>query len=179
MNRFILLLIALSLCSCNNLRKAAEDVSAMVEKLLNRHNYYRAQHQVGDLKLLDDLVKMAQESADDMAATNTFAHTGKKYEGKWCGENLYKCWTSGGSCYTGEEAADDWYDEIKDYDFTKGEFGMDTGHFTQLVWKESEYLGCGIADGKDGDWKTTTVVCNYYPGGNVQGQFVKNVLPKK
>jgi hypothetical protein len=65
-----------------------------------------------------------------------------------------------------------------DYDFKKGEFSHETGHFTQLVWKATDSVGCGRTecDGKGGDeapgW---FVVCNYYPAGNVVGLFTENV----
>lgn len=175
----ILFLFCLALAACSNLRQTAT-VSQMVTNMLNKHNYYRAQHQVGNLALLSALTTMAQASANDMAAKNTFEHTGKTYNGNYCGENLYKCWTTASSCIsTGEEAVVDWYNEISAYNFNKQGFSSETGHFTQVVWKNTKNLGCGVANGKDGSWTTTTVVCNYYPGGNYLGQFEANVFPKK
>lgn len=49
---------------------------------------------------------------------------------------------------TTDSATENWYLEIKDYDFNNK--GMPTefhkvGHFTQVVWKKSTKLGCGIA----------------------------------
>lgn len=48
-------------------------------------------------------------------------------------------------------------------------------HFTQVVWKNSQRIGCavascsGIFDPKYG--KAEYHVCEYYPAGNVIGQF--------
>lgn len=67
-----------------------------------------------------------------------------------------------------------WYDEIKDYNFSKPGFSMKTGHFTQLVWKNSVRLGCGYYTSKKG----TYLSCGYGPHGNVMGAFEKNVSPK-
>ena len=52
-----------------------------------------------------------------------------------------------------------WYDEIKDYDWNNQGFGMNTGHFTQVVWKECTHVGHGISGG----W----VVGRYSPAGNM------------
>lgn len=61
-----------------------------------------------------------------------------------------------------------WYDEIK---FTKGgkvsSFGHKTGHYTQVVWKASTHLGCGV--------EKKLLVCQYGVGGNMGGQFGSNV----
>ena len=37
-------------------------------------------------------------------------------------------WNKGG--YLGTKPVDDWYSEIKDYDFAKSEFSQETSHFT-------------------------------------------------
>lgn len=70
-------------------------------------------------------------------------------------------------------AVDDWYQEIKKYNFEKPGFTMSTGHFSQLIWKDSQKLGIAYAQ-KDGD---VYVVANYDPPGNYRGKFKDNVLP--
>jgi hypothetical protein len=76
----------------------------------------------------------------------------------------------------GKVAAASWYSEIKQYNFRRGGFTMQTGHFTQLVWKGSQRLGVGIATGRSGK---TYVVAQYSPSGNMKGKFQTNVLPAK
>lgn len=52
-----------------------------------------------------------------------------------------------------------------------------TGHFTQVVWKNSRSVGCGwkkCGGGQD-KAKGFYVVCKYDPTGNYQGQFRQNV----
>jgi len=46
-------------------------------------------------------------------------------------------------------------------------FNMQTGHYTQVVWRESISLGCATT----GD----LLVCQYGPTGNMQGDFDSNV----
>jgi hypothetical protein len=52
---------------------------------------------------------------------------------------------------------------------------MSTGHFTQLVWKNTERVGAGIA--YNSDRTKVYVVAQYSPPGNYLGQFEENVLP--
>merc|ERR1719326_2392685 len=48
-------------------------------------------------------------------------------------------------------------------------FAMNTGHYTQVVWKTSTALGCGV--------QGRLLVCQYGPGGNMGGEFSSNVQP--
>ena len=76
---------------------------------------------------------------------------------------------------SGADAVDSWYSEVKDYKFSKPGFQSNTGHFTQVVWKESREFGIGKTKSPDGK---LFVVGRYRPAGNVLRHFQDNVLPK-
>lgn len=68
-------------------------------------------------------------------------------------------------------AVDAWGNERDLYTFDPPEgFSEATGHFTQLVWKETTSVGCASyqCDGKGGV-SGYFVVCEYWPSGNVIG----------
>ena len=48
-------------------------------------------------------------------------------------------------------------------------FSYGAGHYTQVVWAESEELGCGMVYYKGSSFWETLVVCNYAVAGNLQG----------
>lgn len=75
------------------------------------------------------------------------------------------------------DAVDGWGDERNKYNFNNGGFSEATGHFTQLVWKATTSVGCGRmdCDGKGGSAQGWFVVCEYYPAGNVQGDYGQEV----
>ena len=68
-----------------------------------------------------------------------------------------------------------WYDEVEYYDFddpgTSTDPSKAIGHFTQVVWKGSTKLGCGVASCPSGQ----VVVCQYSAAGNYLGQYGDNV----
>jgi hypothetical protein len=67
-----------------------------------------------------------------------------------------------------------WYDEVGSFDFDEGGFSKKTGHFTQVVWRGTKQIGCGVSQCNGMDvW-----VCQYDPPGNVRGQYRDNVLPR-
>jgi hypothetical protein len=133
--------------------------------LLDEHNRYRAQHCTPPLTWSDDLAKVAQRWADTLRDSGcAFEHSQTPY-----GENL-AAGTTG--ALPPDRAVAMWYREVDDYDFKKGGFSMKTGHFTQLVWKGTQRLGCGKATCRGLDlW-----VCNYDPPGNVDKGYKANVL---
>ena len=61
------------------------------------------------------------------------------------------------------------------YTFGQESGGGGTGHFTQVVWKESVELGIGKADIDRDGMKCTYVVARYRPAGNMRGDYVENV----
>ena len=72
-----------------------------------------------------------------------------------------------------EKATATWYSEVKNFTFAEPHIRADTGHFTQLVWRDSKNLGMGIARTRDGRY--TIVVALYEPAGNTEGKVKENV----
>lgn len=138
--------------------------STLRSSILNSTNTYRALYNATALTWNTTLASYAHSYAQ---ACN-FKHSGGPY-----GENLAAGYGNATSSVEG------WGDEAKDYDFSKGDFGEATGHFTQLVWKATTSTGCGVADcqGENGTpgWY---LVCEYWPQGNVIGEFLQEVQGK-
>ena len=45
-----------------------------------------------------------------------------------------------------------------------------TGHYTQVVWADTEELGCGMVYYQGDSFFETLIVCNYAKGGNFLGK---------
>lgn len=143
------------------------------QEVLDTHNKYRSSHKVGTLKSNGELNKLAQEWADHLTTAGGLSHSKNTYEGKRIGENVASRWGSIGADYTGREVVDQWYAEEKKYDYER-DYQSEAGHFSQVVWKNTEEMGVGKAFGEDG---RVYVVVNYYPAGNILRHFKENVLP--
>lgn len=140
-------------------------LSASLESdVLTAHNALRAKHGVPPLSWSSALAQAAQAHANKCV----FEHSQTQY-----GENLAQG-TSGS--YSPAQFVNDWYSEISSYDFASGTStdGGDVGHFTQVVWKATSKVGCGIAQCSGND----LLVCNYSPAGN-DGEYADNVPPAK
>jgi uncharacterized protein YkwD len=141
-------------------------LSTDAQALLDAHNRVRARHCAPALTWSPKLAEFAQQWANSLRAQGCkFGHSNGRY-----GENL----AAGSTRSLDAQAVTAmWYDEIKLYNFASGAFSMETGHFTQVVWKGTTQLGCATTSCRGMDiW-----VCEYDPPGNVQGQFRQNVLP--
>jgi hypothetical protein len=64
--------------------------------------------------------------------------------------------------------------QVKDYNYDSPGFSPATGHFTQVVWKDTSYLGCAINSACD--WPV--YVCQYRSPGNVLGHNWTEQVPK-
>ncbi|XP_068460597.1 Golgi-associated plant pathogenesis-related protein 1-like isoform X2 [Clinocottus analis] len=140
------------------------------KEFLETHNAYRMKHNTPPMTLSSELTAAAQKWADHLLAICALQHSDTKD-----GENIYNKSSSAPIKLTGKEAVDSWYGEIKDYKWSSPGFSSNTGHFTQVVWKDSTELGVGLAT----DGKKVFVVGQYRAAGNMDmtGYFEQNVLP--
>lgn len=139
----------------------SSDLDSFASSCVDLHNSLRAKHSAPALTWNTTLSDYAQSYLSKQNCV--FEHSNGPY-----GENI----AMGYSDPT--KAIQAWYDEVKDYDYSTGTFSMSTGHFTQLVWKETTQIGCSKVDcGSSGAF----FACEYFPYGNVIGFFIENVLP--
>lgn len=68
-----------------------------------------------------------------------------------------------------------WADEASNYNYAKNSCSGVCGHYTQLVWRSTTQVGCGLRVcttgspfGRGSTW--TMIVCDYRPPGNFKGQ---------
>ena len=156
------------------------DLVAFQNSALAEHNAYRSTHHSPALTLGSSFNNTAQAHAEIILSTGVFRHSsGDQRNG--AGENMYYTFSQYPLDPTdlANRAVGAWYDEVLDYNYSNPGFSVDTGHFTQVVWKSSTQLGCGVAQGpKTIAGRTGTanyVVCHYAPDGN-SGDFSSNVL---
>jgi len=93
-----------------------------------------------------------------------------KHSGGPFGENL----SAGTHPFSIPAAIKLWTDEEPDYN----PGNPDPSHYTQVVWKGSRQVGCALASCSNlqGAFaKADYYVCEYYPPGNVIGEFPPNV----
>ena len=81
----------------------------------------------------------------------------------------------------GLECVKSWYNENQAYNFKRPHFSPNSGHFTQLIWKDSRKLALGLGVGKKNSFNAFYCVAQYQPAGNINSPsyFKANVLPPK
>lgn len=122
------------------------------------------------------LAASAQAWADNLKRNHHCQMHHSKPGGKY-GENLY--WGSALSWSNGVnelqklsplQVVDDWGSEKLDYDYANNSCapGKICGHYTQIVWRSTTSVGCGMAvceDTQEQVW-----ACHYQPAGNWLGK---------
>lgn len=80
-----------------------------------------------------------------------------------------------------KRAINEWYNEVAifDRDFIQPfRFASDVGHYTQMIWADVMYVGCGYIFHRNDPWWTKLYTCNYGPGGNfIRGEMYKRGTP--
>ena len=44
-------------------------------------------------------------------------------------------------------------------------FSTDVGHYTAMIWSNTNKVGCGVTEYVDGKWFAKLYTCNYGPAG--------------
>ncbi|XP_014367815.2 venom allergen 5 [Papilio machaon] len=164
--------------SCNQIRG-----------IVDGHNFRRQQLAQGavpghpaasDMKYMvwdEELAAKARK----WASNNVFEHNPDKTIGSGrfkTGENLYYFGSSNPDAKLNiEQGLSAWFDEYKDYSYGPmtrslfdGSSQVQIGHYTQMAWADTTYVGCGLSQYSENSMKTFLLVCNYGPSGNILGQ---------
>ncbi|VEN60351.1 unnamed protein product [Callosobruchus maculatus] len=148
-----------------------------IKIILREHNKIRRQIECGNFpglpkgknfKQLKYDKNLAAE-AQKIANTHRFKHV-RVHDHRWppprgVGQNIYMYGSTsnvGGPNW--KRAIDTWRNESRKYCYSPCGGSSATGHFTQIIWADTEFIGCGYASYKDGGMNRMLMVCNYGPG---------------
>lgn len=151
----------LILVTCTHFLIAQKADESEIALLLERHNFWRSEVGVTDIKYSNELAEVANSWAIEIKKQGcVFKRSENAY-----GENMFK--GTVGETTIGD-AVDSWGAEKQYYDIKKNKCESDEicGHYTQIVWKNTTDIGCAktICDG------SVIWICNYNPPGNYVGQ---------
>lgn len=141
----------------------------MYKDALEIHNKYRLEHGSTKLTLKLDLCEIAQKYAEQCSETNTTDHYCYLYNNnEIIGQNIEIV-----DKLNVSDICKKWYNEKDKYDFSLNKFNSKARHFTQLIWRDTKYVGFGYSKSDDGK---IYFVAYYYPAGNIFNKFSENVL---
>jgi uncharacterized protein YkwD len=134
---------------------------AVSREMLLAHNQARSRVGVPPLTWSGKMAAVAQQWADQLLRSGKFTHRPKPQYG----ENLFEMRSASA---TPAQVVAAWAAEAGNYDVAGNTChpGAVCGHYTQLVWRHTKRVGCGVARGQ----KTEIWVCNYDPPGNWVGE---------
>lgn len=117
---------------------------------------------MGEIEWDDQVAAYAEQYASMRMGDCALQHS----QGGPYGENLA---LGSGDFMTGTYAVEMWVEEQANYDYDSNTCadGEQCGHYTQVVWSDSNRVGCARVQCDNG-WYFVT--CNYSPPGNVIGQ---------
>ncbi|MBP0445458.1 hypothetical protein J8J14_11785 [Roseomonas sp. SSH11] len=129
--------------------------------ILSLHNAERACLGVPPLRWDAGMAEEAGQWALSLARSGRLVHA----PGRADGENI---WIGTAGAYTVERMVGGWLAEREAFRRAgrrEEDFGA-VGHYTQMVWRDSTTLGCGLAQARG----RAALVCRYRPAGNLPGR---------
>nr|ATU82446.1 venom CRiSP [Lethocerus distinctifemur] len=155
------------------------------QAILDKHNTLRRHVAIGNVSNQPSAVNMLQmswddelaEEAQDWADRCSFEHTPleqRKLSRFTYGQNLgmsmnYPVESSLGNAPDFDAAIQDWFNEVYEYGYN-GSYNPNSGHYSQVIWADSQFVGCGYVYYYNKPAYSKLYVCNYGPGGNIQGR---------
>lgn len=144
-------------------------LTSLDQRLLAAHNRERSAQGVEALAWDPVLAAEAESWGAELAASGEFEHAPDRGGEDPQGENL---WAGTRGAYAPEEMVEGWIEEKRN--FRPGRFPdnsvtgdlADVGHYTQLMWRETDRVGCALATGAEEE----VLVCRYRTAGNVVGE---------
>ncbi|HRH44551.1 MAG TPA: CAP domain-containing protein [Pyrinomonadaceae bacterium] len=139
---------------------------AEISMILKQHNDARAEVGVPPLQWDCTLANYAQKWANQGNTEHSSDdQLSSIFPGDQAGENL--AWDSRTNSAPDVQS---WLDEKQFWNNNSAtcRAGKACGHYTQIVWRNTTKVGCGINRNTPGPFKTF-FVCNYSPGGNFPG----------
>ncbi|XP_055376519.1 cysteine-rich venom protein kaouthin-2 [Condylostylus longicornis] len=178
---FVILTSLSAVLSCQSAQILENGVTEADKSIiLQEHNKLRASVAMGrvpgqpgaenmrEMVWDEELAARAQKWADNCQ----FKHDPRRTIDRFTmGQNVAILWST---APLGEGEGDfpsriqSWFNEVQKYDFGSA-WSPKTGHYSQLVWGETNLVGCGFTYYKDSRKYNKLFVCNYGPGGNVIG----------
>ena len=140
------------------------------------HNKLRAEVGVTKLTYSKSLAASAQAWAEHLKQTNACQMRHSEPDGQY-GENLFwgsaVSWTDGRKALqkvSSKQVVEDWGSEKADFDDASNTCvdGKMCGHYTQIVWRSTTKVGCGVAVCDES--QAQVWVCQYQPAGNWVGK---------
>jgi pathogenesis-related protein 1 len=137
-------------------------LSSEEQALLDHHNRVRADVKVAALTWSDKLKGVAAAWGQKLVDKGCVMEHSR---GSGYGENLFM---GSAEYFTMVDAAKSWEGEKKYYSGAPldGSNWYRSGHYTQMVWRETTEIGCARVTCKG----SLIVICNYNPPGNFMGQ---------
>lgn len=140
----------------------------LAARILRTHNEERRRLGLRPLKWNIHLEREAGQWAQNLSRRGVLQHADQRTRNQ-TGENL---WMGTAGHWQVETMVGMFIDEKKHYhhahfpNISKTGNWADVGHYTQIVWRDTQEVGCAVATARGND----VLVCRYWPAGNVWGQ---------
>jgi len=145
-----------------------QTLTELQKEFLDAHNDWRKSVGIHPLKYSSELEKIATDWSKILIDDYFCKMMHNPRRGQGVGENIY--WHSNYKMSNPTKAVDAWGEEVGDYNYetNKCADGKVCGHYTQIVWADTERVGCSLRRCDAGT--QVVVVCNYEPAGNWVGK---------